>query len=160
MKRELKVFLIFLCCCIMIPLILIILFNYDNEKLTSLGNISDYNLTNEYITIIDDVQQTKNKTTIYGCSLKLGENLDYVNKQYVLVDDENRVIGINTVVTDRTSATEYFNDGFNYDKSGLNGQFATKYINNEVNYKIGILIKEKNGATYLVISDRIIGGKN
>lgn len=160
MKKESKIFLIFLCCFVITPFLLIFLFKYDNEKLISLGQVSDYHITDKYITIIDDIKQTKNKTSIYGCSIKLGEDLDYVNKQYVLIDNQNKAYGLNTVVVDRKSATEYFNDGFNYDKSGLNGQFATKYLNDGVIYRIGILVIERDGKIYLYISDKNVGGVN
>lgn len=158
-KREFKIFLLFVSWCIIVPLIFIILFSYDSRKLKLIGEVSDYAISDKYITIIDDVQQINNTALIYGCSVKLGEDLSYVNKQYVLVDEQNKLYGMNTVIVDRKSATEYYNDGFNYDNSGLNGEFATRYLEENSVYKIGIVINEKDGNTYLAISDKTIGGE-
>lgn len=159
MKKEFKIFIFFVSWCIIVPLLFIILFNSDSKKLILIGEVSDYAISDKYITIIDDVQQINNTTLIYGCSVKLGEDLSYVNKQYVLIDEQNKLYGMNTLIVDRKSATEYYNDGFNYDNSGLNGQFASKYLDENSFYKIGIVINEIDGNTYLAISDKIIGGE-
>ncbi len=158
MRNDIKIVVGCLLGSILISLMFVMIYRYDNERLISLGQVSDYQTSDEYVVIIDDIQLTKLTLSIFGCSVKLGEDINYVNKQYVLIDEENQIIGMNTVVVDRKSATEYYNDGFNYDKSGLNGQCLTKYLDKRTIYKVGMVIKELDGNRYLYISDLVVGG--
>lgn len=159
MKKNEIIILSGLLICFLISMSFILLYKHDNGRLTNLGTVSDYNTTNDYIVIIDDYVIDASYLSIYGCALKLGKNIDYVNNQFVLIDDNDRIYGLNTIVVDRPSATEYYNDGFNYDKSGLQAHCKIGHLVDNENYKIGLIITEYDRSNYLVVTDKVVGGQ-
>jgi hypothetical protein len=153
MNNNLNIAIIGLFLSFSISIIFGIIYKYNNEKVIYKGNISEYELDDgKYFFIVHHSKIIDNKLYIHGALLKKGINLDYVNNHYVLIDNENKLYGIKTIMVKRPDVTEFFNDGSNYDNSGLDGQIKADKINNGV-YTVGAVIKEKNGKEYLIISD-------
>jgi hypothetical protein len=156
MNNNLRITIIGLLLSCIISLIFGILYKHDNEKVIYMGNISDYELAGEnYFFIVHHSVITENKLYIHGALLKRGTNLDYVNNRYVLIDKDNKLYGIKSIMINRPDVTEFFNDGYNYNNSGLDGQTRAYKINNG-EYTVGAIIIERDGKKYLVISDNKI----
>jgi len=156
MNINLRIAIIGLLFSFMVSSMFGVIYKHDNEKIIYMGTTSEYDLANgEYFFIVHHAIITESRLHIHGALLKRGANLNYVNNRYVLIDKNNKLYGIKTIMIKRPDVTEFFNDGYNYDNSGLDGQTkAYKFKNSE--YSVGAIIKEKDGREYLVISDNKI----
>jgi len=163
MNGKTKLALIGFALSCLVSFMFVLIYKHNNEKIKYLGNIYDYEILDvansyEHIFIIDEYNIIENILNIHGCYIKLGNSINYVNNNYVLINNKNEIYGIKTLSIKRPSATEFFNDGFNYDNSGLHGYCKIYRFANEKELKIGVIIKEKNGNEYLIISNVIING--
>gem|GEM_PF-3212503 len=139
---------------IIILLILIILLGFGFASLIYLDNsivrkvdISDMkkNVADVQFTI-DSVNNDENSNyiSIRGWALKKGANISTVECYVGLINTStNEYYKLNTVKEDRPDVTSHFNDGFNYDKSGLYSQFSMKRVE-KGKYEIVLLYLSDN----------------
>ncbi|RRD95376.1 hypothetical protein EII17_03785 [Clostridiales bacterium COT073_COT-073] len=138
----------------MIGVCFVVVYKVDNEQLVELGSLKKYEIGAEGIFIVDQYYLENKALYIEGCFLRLGEDLDYVNSSFVLIDESEICWAINTIPTKRESATEFFNDGYNYDDSGLKGYIPLSKLKRG-KYRIGIVTKNKENVSEIKISDKI-----
>ena len=158
MNNSLRFAIIGFAVCCLISLIFATVYKHNVLKIEYLGNTSDYKKDEDvYVYYIDRTEIKKNHLEIHGWLIKPGINLIYVNNMYVLIDDDNKVYGIKTRSIKRAEVTMHFNDGFNYDNSGLHGQCPVGILSSSGRYRIGILIREQNGNQYIKLTNEYIG---
>ena len=155
---DIRVAIIGFFLCVIISILFCVVYVLDNERMNFIGSVDEYKLHDNYTVIIDSVESSGKYYNIYGCALELGKDIAYVNNHFVLIDKHGQVKKISTVNVKRESATQYFNDGYNYDSCGLIGQVKKTDIIEGETYKIGVLIISNTDEKYLKISDYILTG--
>lgn len=156
MKKETQLTLAFLGC-FLISALFSFTYRYDNQRVTISGNAKDYPAGKDYAWYIDSISKSEKQFVIEGWVAKLGSNLDYADRTVVLIDQEGQLHNLNTIMVKRTSVSDYYKDGFNYDNSGISAACLITDLKPKEIYNVGIIVKEKNGAKYLIKTDKIIG---
>lgn len=158
-KKETQLILGFLCC-FLISLTFSAVYKYDNERMTQAGNIRDYQVDSDhtYSWYIDSVTTNEKQNVIEGWAAQPGEDIDYVDRTVVLLDAQGTIYRLNSIMVKRTSVTDYFKDGHNYDNSGFRAAVLFKNLQVGETYTVGIIVKEKDGSNELVKTDKTIVG--
>lgn len=106
--------------------------------------------------VIDDVQITED-VTIQGWALILGEEIENVNCNVMLVGEEyGKQWILPTMIMERNDLTEAFSDGTDYSKAGFLANIRTDRLSLEKeDYRI-YLEYLTNGHSYLVPTDRMV----
>ncbi len=116
---------------------------YDNTKVEKF-DISDYQIGNEQAEFsIDSLNIGKTSTTLRGWEVTKGVSTELVNTHFVLVDDSYGYI-LNTEVENRNDVTVFFNDGLNYDNSGIVSLFLNSKFEKGKEYNIYILYENES----------------
>jgi len=140
--------------CFLVSYLFALIYKFDNENITN-SNLSEYIINKDkYTYIIDDIQNTRDVINIYGFVAQLKKQTISVNRQFALIEGNN-VILIPTIKIQRDGATEYFDDGNNYENMGIQGRILTEYLQKDKLYKIGIIVKD-DGEPYIVVTDKFI----
>lgn len=134
-----------------------IAYKYDNEIVKKI-NISNINkdVPEEYKYYLDLVNIEDGYLTVKGWGTKLGENLEYIKRSVILIDENNITYEMNTIMEKRPEVTEAFSDGFNYDNSGIYAKCPIKQFKYGEKFKVGYIFEESNGSTYYTIFDKTI----
>lgn len=144
MDKTFKCSIIALAGCFLISFAFSLIYKWDNERTIYLGKANTFEqAADQYITIIDRTKVEENYFTIDGCVLLQGEDMVYINNRFVLIDQNGFVYGLNSVMVNRPSATEYFSDGYIYDNSGLSAKGKVKNLD-AGNYQVGVVIFTKD----------------
>lgn len=155
-RKEEQLVLLFIGC-FLISLAFSLAYKYDNERIVLVGTVNDYHLdSGAYSWYIDSISKTEKQYVIEGWIAKLGKDLGYVDRTIVLITSQGEVYRLNTVMVNRTSVTDYFKDGRNYDNSGIRAAVLLNELNAKGTYTIGIIVKEKDGSIYLIKTDKTI----
>ena len=156
-KREIQI-LLALIGCFLVSVIFASVYRYDNQKTVVSGKAVDYAAAQEYSWYIDSVTKNAKQVVVEGWAAKLGSDLAYVNRNVVLIDSQGELHHLNTVMVKRTSVTEHFKDGHNYDNSGIRAACMLKDLEPGRAYAVGIIVKEQNGSQYLIKTDKTVTG--
>ncbi|MFU0831514.1 MAG: hypothetical protein ACFWUC_01020 [Oscillospiraceae bacterium] len=144
--------------CFLISVAFSAVYRYDNQKVIISGHETDYAAAEDYSYYIDSITKNDKQVRIEGWVAKLGQDIDYVNRTIVLIDTKGQLYHLNTVMVVRTSVTEYFNDGHDYDHSGICAACMLSDLQPDETYKVGVIIREKDGSTSLLITDKTVSG--
>jgi hypothetical protein len=120
--------------------------------------IPDYAAAEDYFYYIDSITKNDEQVRIEGWVAKLGQDIDYINRTVVLIDSQGQLYHLNTVMVVRNNVTEYFNDGHNYDNSGISAACMLSDLQPNETYKVGVIIREKDGSKSLLITDETVSG--
>lgn len=111
---------------------------------------------NQYIGfVIDDIKidykYNGKFIHINGAIIPFGESITRVNNEIYLIDEINHLsYRVNTVSVKRPSATEYYNDGNNYDNSGFSSYGDISKLNKQ-QYRVAMKYNDK----YMLLSDKV-----
>ncbi len=150
MKSENKISIILLGLSIALPILFIILFMHDNEKIEkiSLNEATELSLVTEYG--IENIIVDDTNIFLSGWLIEKPDTISKVNRNFIL-SDGNNIYKLNTIMEKRSDITERWNNGNNYDNSGLQGNGLIKYLN-KGQYRIGFLITD-NSEQYYYMTD-------
>ncbi|AQR97834.1 hypothetical protein [Clostridium saccharoperbutylacetonicum] len=133
------------------------IYKYDNEIVKNINMASvRTNVPEAYKSWIDSAEIKDGALEIKGWVFKKGENLEYLNRKVVLVDNKNNVYEVNTLMERRTEITSVFNDGFNYDNAGMIARCPIKQFKDGDTFKIGYIVTEQNGDSYYIPVDKSV----
>lgn len=142
--------------CIFVSLLFVIAFKLDNEVVRVQsektyvyeGKVCRY--------FIDDINHADKYLDISGWFIEPNYAPNYINRQIVLLDNEENMYKLNTHMIKREDVTKAFDDGQNYDNSGFSAHGLIKQIEKNKEYKIGFLYKDFNDKETLFVTDRKI----
>lgn len=156
MGKNGKIAIVGFVVCIVLASVISFIYKADNEKLIVMRNAKDYvSSPQEYKFIVDSQMINIKIVRVDGYVVKLGTNSDYINNHIVLIDNNGNIFGLNTIMVKKSSVTELFHDGHNYDHSGLSAQGKRKNLL-KGKYTVGVVIKEQDSRTYLLKSENIV----
>lgn len=134
---------------ILVSLFFIFLYKFDSEKIVStiIDPKINYN-TQQYYYGIDPINLTSNdeKLVIQGWIVNKNKDLEYVNREVILINQNGEAFKIKTVAYDR-DLTSFYDNGFNYDLGGIWAECFTDKIE-DGEYKIAFICQESDGTSY------------
>ena len=150
MKSENKISILLLALSIILPVLFIMLFIHDNEKIEkiSLDEATELSMVTEYG--IENIIVDNTNIFLSGWLIEKPDTISKVNRNFIL-SDGNNTYKLNTIMEKRSDITERWNNGNNYDNSGLQGNGLIKYLN-KGQYRIGFLIIN-NSEHYYFMND-------
>ncbi len=150
MKSENKISILLLALSIILPVLFIMLFIHDNEKIEkiSLDEATELSMVTEYG--IENIIVDNTNIFLSGWLIEKPDTISKVNRNFIL-SDGNNTYKLNTIMEKRSDITERWNNGNNYDNSGLQGNGLIKYLN-KGQYRIGFLIIN-NSEQYYYMTD-------
>ncbi len=122
------------------PLLFIIAFLYDNEKIgkIDLNEIPEISNVTEYG--IENVDLSDGNICLSGWLIETPNTMLRVDRSFILTDGNN-TYKLNTIMQKRDDITERWNNGNNYDICGLVCNGLIKYLDKGY-YRIGFLIND------------------
>ena len=150
MKSENKISILLLALSIILPVLFIMLFIKDKEKIEkiSLDEATELSMVTEYG--IENIIVDNTNIFLSGWLIEKPDTISKVNRNFIL-SDGNNTYKLNTIMEKRSDITERWNNGNNYDNSGLQGNGLIKYLN-KGQYRIGFLIIN-NSEQYYYMTD-------
>lgn len=146
--------------CIIFSSVLALLYKINIEKIIPVTGLQINNNTQEeYEFYIDNAYIENGRVYINGWSVKKGEDYNNPNVKIILQDTNEKMFSVHTTSVRRTEVTTYFNDGFNYDNSGIFGSCKVKYLEPGMTYKVLILMKDGNKNSVLMETSSILINK-
>lgn len=151
MKSETKTSIFFLIISIILPLLFILLFLYDNTKIPeiSLDEMLEISDITEYG--IETAEIIDGNIVLKGWLIETPNTISRIDRNFIL-SDGNTAYKLNTIMQTRNDITERWNDGNNYDNSGLEGNGAVKYLDRG-HYCIGFLINDNDQNHYYLTDE-------
>ena len=142
MKADDKKCIFILGISIILPLLFIVLFLHDNEKIEkiSLDQFKEITSVTEYG--IERVELSDESIFLEGWLIETPGNILRVDRNFILTNG-NDSYKLNTTMQERTDITDRWHNGSDYDNSGLTGNGLVKYLD-KGSYRIGFLINDNS----------------
>jgi hypothetical protein len=154
---------------VIIAFVFIGIYKLDNTKIQKLDlkQVTEDEIDNVVIKI-ENVVHTEEYIQIDGWSIDKGmtneyfnwvtgkDNSVYNNNKVVLRNEENELLGIQTVSKERKDINDKIKDGIDYKKCGVEALVKCSKLKKGEVYKIGILVITLDGKEKLVMSDEEI----
>lgn len=142
MKADDKKCIFILSLSVIFPLLFIVLFLHDNEKIEKISLDQFKEITNVTEYGIEQISLNDKSVFLEGWLIETPGNILRVDRNFILTNGNN-TYKLNTIMQERTDITERWNNGNDYDSSGLAGNGSVKYLDKGT-YRIGFLINDNS----------------
>ena len=136
--------------CILVAFLFVSVYKWENERVLDGGVAGEYvNGNASFLFCIDESGENDGLFYARGWVMRQGVETASVDTQVALIDADDHVWLMNTVMEKRDSVTQYYNDGVNYDNSGFYGSCKEKKLIGDETYEVGIVLVA-DGKKYLI----------
>lgn len=151
MKKQTKTGIIFLAVSVLLPCLFLALFLHENVKPQKLPLETAAELTQVTEYGIEQADILDGMILLQGWLLETPDTILSINRNFILSDGA-RTYKLNTVLQKREDITTRWNNGNNYDNSGLEGSCLASSLE-KGRYRIGFLITDAVNKRYYLTDE-------